>query len=184
MSYGNLSFCSYFYLLFHKPSGMALSTSFYCPDNLHAISTNSGHMYIFERLNLPVLILWSNWERGELHFPCSSLPTEWVTEVPDSELSECSQALCNEHSKLAEAVISLLSLMFLLRFVPCKGWSLEDGQNAEGIIGAIWGQEVELGQGAWWGPKLAPLCKHLTLWALITRLPSPDPAPFCAQNLF
>lgn len=122
----------------------------------------------FERLNLPVFILWTNWERGELHFPCSSLPTEWVTEVPDSELSEHSQALWNEHSKLAEAVISSLSLMFLLRFVPCKGWSLEDDQNAEGIIGAIWGQEVELGQGAWWGPKLAPLCKHLTLWTLIT----------------
>lgn len=138
----------------------------------------------FERLNLPVLILWTNWETGKLHSPCSSMPMEWVTEMPDSELSERSQALCNEHSKLAEAVISLLSLMFLLRLVPCKGWSLEDDQNVGGIIGAIWGQEVELGQGAWWGPKSAPLCKHLTLWALTTWLPLPRPCSIlCPESV-
>lgn len=143
----------------------------------------------FKRINLPVLILWNkHWETGKLHFPSSSLPTEWVTVMPDSELSERSQAPCNDHYRLAEAVKQsfILFLMFLLRFVPCKGWSLEDHQNAEGIIGACWGQEVELGQWAWWDLKLAPLCKHLTLWSLIMRLPffpPPDPASFCAQNL-
>lgn len=68
-----------------------------------------------------------------------------------------------------------LSFMFVLRFVLCKGWSPEDGQNAEGIMEPCWGQHVELEQWAWWHLKLAPLCKHLTLQPLIMWWPVPCP---------
>lgn len=135
-----------------------------------------------ERLNLPVLILWTSWETGELHFPCSSLPTEWLTEAPDSELSERSQAL-SWALQAGRNSDFIAFLNVLLGFVPCKGWSLEDDQNAEGIKGAVWGQEVELGQGAWWALSWPHYASTLHYGLYSQDCLPPDPAPFCAQNL-
>lgn len=129
-----------------------------------------------------------HWERGKLPFPPCSLPTDRVSAKPDSEPSGWRQALsvmitsgCHKQWNS----LSSFPLMFLLRFGPSKDEGLEEEQSAEGITGARWGQEVELGQWVQWDLLLAPSCERLpsVFNPVIALLSSPQPCSACTEDL-